>query len=161
MQGKTHPACSDITLWGRDRREEMLAALETSYRVWNACKDISIDAFRASEAVAVPLKKIRSAEEKLKSETTVCKFTATPEDLLLFLSSFSARITLILAKASIPSVESLEISLQQVTSASADPYSLSLSFSEMVASPGAIDWVCYCSWVFRVISKLMIFLGRI
>jgi Fungal specific transcription factor domain len=76
IEGKTHPASSDISLWGRDRREELMAALETSYNVWYACKDISIDAFRASEAVAVLLKRVRSAEEeKQKSETTVCKYS--------------------------------------------------------------------------------------
>lgn len=74
IDGTTHPASSDIALWGRDRREEMMAALETSYHVWHSSRDTSIDAFRASEAVAVLLKKIRSAESTVQSsETTVCK----------------------------------------------------------------------------------------
>ncbi|OKL64587.1 hypothetical protein UA08_00369 [Talaromyces atroroseus] len=121
IEGETHPGSSDITLWGRDRREEMMTALENSYNVWYACKDISIDAFRASEAVAVLLKRVRSAEEeKQRSETTV---------------------------SSIPSVESLEISPEQFIPAGADPYNLSLPFSEMVASPGAIDWVEFDRYV--------------
>jgi hypothetical protein len=83
MDGATHPASSDITLWGRDRREEMVASLETSYHVWRASKDTSIDAFRASEAVAVMLNKIRSAESTVQSsETTVCKHPTTPQNSL-------------------------------------------------------------------------------
>lgn len=88
MDVTTHPASSDITLWGRDRREEMVTALETSYHVWRASKDTSIDAFRASEAVAVMLTKIRSAESTVQStvqssgqssETTYCTHSfATP-----------------------------------------------------------------------------------
>lgn len=142
IEGQTHPASSDITLWGRDRREEMMAALETSYNVWHACKDVSIDAFRASEAVAVLLKKIRSAEEeKQRSETTVCKLTATNS------SAFDALALIFLSflVASIPSVESLEISPEFIPTApdSSDPYSLSLPFSEMVATPATIDWVSH------------------
>lgn len=40
-----------------------------------------------------------------------------------------------------PSVETLEISPPEFAVPHPDPYSLSLPFSEMVASPGAIDWV--------------------
>ncbi|EED17979.1 conserved hypothetical protein [Talaromyces stipitatus ATCC 10500] len=117
----THPSSSDIILWGHDRREEMMAALETSYHVWRASKDTSIDAFRASEAVAVLLKKIRSAESTVQSsETTV---------------------------SSMPSVESLEISPEQFVPIETDPYNLTLPFSEMVASPGAIDWVEFDRYV--------------
>ncbi|PCH07824.1 Transcription factor [Penicillium occitanis (nom. inval.)] len=124
MDGTTHPASSDITLWGRDRREEMVAALETSYHVWRASKDTSIDAFRASEAVAVMLTKIRSTESTVQS------------------SGQSSEATY----SSMPSVESLEISPkpdispEQFVPVQMDPYSLTVPFSEIVASPGAIDW---------------------
>ncbi|KUL92092.1 hypothetical protein ZTR_02197 [Talaromyces verruculosus] len=124
MDGTTHPASSDITLWGRDRTEEMVAALETSYHVWREAKDTSIDAFRASEAVAVMLTKIRSAESTVQS------------------SGQSSEATY----SSMPSVESLEISPkpdispEQFVPVQMDPYSIPVPFSEIVASPGAIDW---------------------
>jgi hypothetical protein len=60
MSGTAHPPSDDFSLWGRDRREEMMQALETSYRVWRDSKDTSIEAFRASEAVSVMLRKVRS-----------------------------------------------------------------------------------------------------
>lgn len=76
IDGITDLASSDITLWGHDRHEEMVTALETSYHVWRASKDISIDAFRASEAVAVLLKTIRGSPQStsLASDTAVCKY---------------------------------------------------------------------------------------
>jgi hypothetical protein len=58
MSVTTHPASMDISLWGKDKREEMVTALETSYHVWRDSKDTSIEAFRASEAVGVLLNKI-------------------------------------------------------------------------------------------------------
>ncbi|KAH8702172.1 hypothetical protein BGW36DRAFT_112681 [Talaromyces proteolyticus] len=121
MAVTTHPASTDISLWGRDRREEMVLALETSYHVWRASKETSIEAFRASEAVAVLLKKVRSAEDqKQKPESSV---------------------------GSMPSVETLEISPPEFAVPNPDPYSLSLPFSEMVASPGAIDWAEFDRYV--------------
>ncbi|KAL1970834.1 hypothetical protein VTN77DRAFT_2668 [Rasamsonia byssochlamydoides] len=60
LSGPTHPASSDVSLWGMDRREEMMQALETSYHVWRDSKDTSIEAFRASEALTVMLSKVRS-----------------------------------------------------------------------------------------------------
>jgi hypothetical protein len=66
----THPASSDMTLWGRDKREEMTIALEISYHAWRDSKDTSIEAFRASEAVAVLLKKVGTAEGEAHKQDT-------------------------------------------------------------------------------------------
>ncbi|CRG87344.1 putative transcriptional regulatory protein C139,03 [Talaromyces islandicus] len=121
MTVTTHPASTDISLWGKDRREEMVAALETSYYVWRASKDTSIESFRASEAVAVLLNKVRSEEsEKHMPESST---------------------------GSMPSVETLEISPPEFAVPNPDPYNLSLPFSEMVASPGAIDWAEFDRYV--------------
>jgi hypothetical protein len=55
--------------------------------------------------------------------------------------------------SSMPSVESLEISPkpeispEQFVPVQMDPYSLTLPFSEIVASPGAIDWVEFDRYV--------------
>lgn len=40
-----------------------MQALETSYHVWRDSKDRSIEAFRASEALAVILRKVRSEDQ--------------------------------------------------------------------------------------------------
>ncbi|OQV11224.1 Fungal Zn2-Cys6 binuclear cluster domain-containing protein [Cladophialophora immunda] len=50
---------SDFAIWGRDRTEEMLKALETSYYVWKEYSQESAEALRASEALAAMLEKLR------------------------------------------------------------------------------------------------------
>lgn len=49
----------DVSIWGRDRREEMLKALETSYYIWREYSEESVEALKASEALAAMLAKIR------------------------------------------------------------------------------------------------------
>lgn len=39
-----------------------------------------------------------------------------------------------------PPVETLDVSVDQFVPTDFDPFTLSLPFSEMIASPGAIDW---------------------
>ncbi|KIW56636.1 hypothetical protein, variant [Exophiala xenobiotica] len=50
---------SDLSIWGRDRRDEMLKALETSYYIWKEYSAESAEALKASEALAAMLAKIR------------------------------------------------------------------------------------------------------
>ncbi|KIW20184.1 hypothetical protein PV08_00759 [Exophiala spinifera] len=49
----------DVSIWGRDRREEMLKALERSYYIWREYSEESVEALKASEALAAMLAKIR------------------------------------------------------------------------------------------------------
>ncbi|KAF2093894.1 hypothetical protein NA57DRAFT_68922 [Rhizodiscina lignyota] len=51
--------CTDLAIWGWDRTEEMLKALETSYYIWKEYSQESAEAFKASEALAAMLEKLR------------------------------------------------------------------------------------------------------
>ncbi|KIV85801.1 hypothetical protein PV11_01458 [Exophiala sideris] len=50
---------SDMHIWGRDRHEEMSRALETSYYIWKESSGESVEALKATEALAAMLSRIR------------------------------------------------------------------------------------------------------
>ncbi|KAL4916675.1 fungal-specific transcription factor domain-containing protein [Aspergillus aurantiobrunneus] len=50
---------SDIYIWGRERREEMLAAVQRSKEIWDELRDESMDAWKASGVLGVMLNGLR------------------------------------------------------------------------------------------------------
>ncbi|KAI1618511.1 fungal-specific transcription factor domain-containing protein [Exophiala viscosa] len=50
---------SDMAIWGRDRHEEMSRALETSYYIWKESSEESVEALKATEALAAMLARLR------------------------------------------------------------------------------------------------------
>jgi hypothetical protein len=48
----------DIHTWGRERREEMLAAIRGSYEIWNELRDESLEAYKVSGVLGVMLGKL-------------------------------------------------------------------------------------------------------
>ena len=50
----------DIELWGHDRKEDMLLALENARAIWNELKDRYLEAFKAFSIVGVMLQKIQA-----------------------------------------------------------------------------------------------------
>ena len=50
----------DIELWGHDRKEEMMGALENARVIWNELKDKYLEAFKAFSIVGVMLQKIQA-----------------------------------------------------------------------------------------------------
>lgn len=50
---------SDIHIWGRDRHEEMSRALESSYYIWKEYSQESVEALKATEALAAMLARLR------------------------------------------------------------------------------------------------------
>ena len=50
----------DIELWGHDRKEEMLNALENARGIWNELKDRYLEAFKAYSITGVMLQKIQT-----------------------------------------------------------------------------------------------------
>jgi hypothetical protein len=50
---------SDISIWGSERRTEMMAALDRSKSVWDEMKDESVEAYKASSVLSVMLEKLK------------------------------------------------------------------------------------------------------
>lgn len=50
---------TDDRIWGRSRSDELLRALECSYYIWKEDSEKSVDALKASEALAAMLVKVR------------------------------------------------------------------------------------------------------
>ena len=48
----------DVYTWGRERREEMLAAIRGSCEIWNELRDESLEAYKASGILGVMLGKL-------------------------------------------------------------------------------------------------------
>ena len=53
-------ASADLYTWGLERRGDMIQALEISAEIWNEIRDQSIEAYKASELIAVMLKKLKT-----------------------------------------------------------------------------------------------------
>jgi hypothetical protein len=58
----------DIYIWGRERRDEMLAAIERARDIWHAQKDDSMEAWKAAGMITVMLEKLNVAPST--AETT-------------------------------------------------------------------------------------------
>ena len=56
----TGRSTGDLEMWGTDRREEMLAAVEYSNNIWNELRDRYIEAFKAQTMINVMLQKIQA-----------------------------------------------------------------------------------------------------
>ena len=52
---------ADLYTWGLERRGDMIKSLEVSRDIWTETKDQSIEAFKASEILAVMLKKLKTS----------------------------------------------------------------------------------------------------
>ncbi|KAJ5085319.1 hypothetical protein N7532_010090 [Penicillium argentinense] len=77
LQSSNRPS-GDIFTWGRERRDEMMAALQRSKEIWDELRDKSMEAFKASSILGVMLTKIQSAIPG--SETTTANVPFEPQD---------------------------------------------------------------------------------
>lgn len=57
----------DVEMWGTDRREEMLSAVEYSSNIWNDLKDRYIEAFKAQAMTSIMLQKVQA----IRAQTAV------------------------------------------------------------------------------------------
>ncbi|KAJ5698605.1 hypothetical protein N7462_000610 [Penicillium macrosclerotiorum] len=59
LQASGRPS-GDTYTWGRERRDEMMAAIQRSREIWDELRDESIDAWKASNLLGVMLAKLHS-----------------------------------------------------------------------------------------------------
>jgi hypothetical protein len=57
MQVSGRPS-GDTYTWGRERRDEMMAALQRSKEIWDESRDVSMEAWKASNVIGVMLSKL-------------------------------------------------------------------------------------------------------
>lgn len=60
LQASNRPS-GDTYTWGRERRDEMMVALQRSKEIWDQLRDESMEAFKASSVLGVMLTKLHSA----------------------------------------------------------------------------------------------------
>src|SRR5208282_6903189 len=60
---------NDISLWGYDRRAEMIAALETFNQFWRICKNGSVEAAKAHSLFSFVLMKANKARWSIDART--------------------------------------------------------------------------------------------
>ncbi|KAJ5290998.1 hypothetical protein N7478_000249 [Penicillium angulare] len=81
-QGYQHQAASrpsdDAYTWGRERRDEMTAALQHSKEIWDEMRDESMEAWKATSILGVMLAKLRSTVPGLETGTGNAMFE--PQD---------------------------------------------------------------------------------
>ena len=53
-------ASADLYTWGLERRGDMVRALEISAEIWNETRDQSMEAYKASELIALMLRKLKA-----------------------------------------------------------------------------------------------------
>ncbi|KAJ9629205.1 hypothetical protein H2204_008845 [Knufia peltigerae] len=113
----------DESIWGRDRREEMLKALERSYYIWREYSEESVEALKASEALAAMLAKIRP-EFGISTKYGLTRTTATTTPV-----NCQSQSTLNSATA-----------CTATQNDAAETSGLGLQVPDMFSEPGDIDW---------------------
>ncbi|OGE51031.1 hypothetical protein PENARI_c015G03127 [Penicillium arizonense] len=68
----------DTYTWGRERREEMMAALQRSKEIWDEMRDESMEAYKASSVLGVMLSKLAMAAPTLENSAGAATFE--PQD---------------------------------------------------------------------------------
>jgi hypothetical protein len=68
----------DTYTWGRERREELTAAIRLSKEIWDESRDESMDAWKASSVLGVMLGKLQMAAPSLENSTGAASFE--PQD---------------------------------------------------------------------------------
>jgi hypothetical protein len=68
----------DTYTWGRERREEMMAALQRSKEIWDEMRDESMEAYKASSVLGVMLSKLLMAAPTLENSGGAAAFE--PQD---------------------------------------------------------------------------------
>lgn len=70
---------SDVCLWSHDRRDEMLAALETALSIWETLKDRSMEAYKAHATLQVMVNALKEHQitRKTQSFSTGSTFSST------------------------------------------------------------------------------------
>ena len=67
---------NDISLWGLERRPEMMQALETSNTIWAELRDESMEAYKANEVLTVMLGKLTKRYPSASSTTAPAPSTS-------------------------------------------------------------------------------------
>ncbi|KAF2203549.1 hypothetical protein GQ43DRAFT_258364 [Delitschia confertaspora ATCC 74209] len=74
------PLASDAYRWNHDRREEMLAAIETAVGIWEGLKENSMEAYKAHATLSVMLSSLKQHQAMRQSQqafSTLPPFTTT------------------------------------------------------------------------------------
>ncbi|KAJ5306799.1 hypothetical protein PENANT_c003G08153 [Penicillium antarcticum] len=77
MQVSGRPS-GDTYTWGRERREEMMTALQRSKEIWDEMKDESMEAYKASSVLGVMLSKLLMVAPTLENSAGAATFE--PQD---------------------------------------------------------------------------------
>lgn len=77
LQASRRPS-TDTYTWGRERREEMMAAIQRSKDIWDELRDESMEAWKASSVLGVMLTKLHSTIPGVENGTGNAMFE--PQD---------------------------------------------------------------------------------
>lgn len=77
LQASGRPS-GDTYTWGRERRDEMVAALQLSKEIWEESRDESMEAWKASSILGVMLSKLHMAVPGLENSAGAASFE--PQD---------------------------------------------------------------------------------
>ncbi|KAJ5210039.1 hypothetical protein N7491_009852 [Penicillium cf. griseofulvum] len=77
LQGTGRPS-GDTYTWGRERRDEMIAAIQQSIEIWDESRDESMEAYKASAILGVMLSKLKMSASSLENPAGTASFE--PQD---------------------------------------------------------------------------------
>ncbi|KAJ6015347.1 hypothetical protein N7540_009938 [Penicillium herquei] len=66
LQASGRPS-GDTYTWGRERRDEMTAAMQRSKEIWDELRDVNMEAYKASSILGVMLSKLRNTQPNLEN----------------------------------------------------------------------------------------------
>jgi hypothetical protein len=160
------PGTSDIYTWGLDRQEDMIEALQKSRDIWQELRDISMDAYKASEMISVMLVKLKSKEQP--STQNPFSFQSNPDNpfapqqddhkleqnAAMTLGMMSGNVMAPNAFDPNPSInlsngQGLPVpAMDQGVVSAPSPFSLFGPTAMMETPPANLDWVCFhFSWM--------------
>ena len=147
----TGRSSGDTYTWGRERRDEMMAAIQRSKEIWDELRDESMEAWKASCILGVMLSKLHSTIPGLENSTgnTMVEIQDEKQNAAMTLGLLSSGMSPMNTGPSPfaePVFRMADSPMPGVVSASADvaggPLSpFSSMFSQMPDMQANLDWV--------------------
>jgi hypothetical protein len=79
LQAAGRPS-GDLYTWGRERRDEMLEAIQKAHQIWTDQKDKSMEAYKASGVLRVMLAKLTFSPQPPTTDTTNPTLLQVPDE---------------------------------------------------------------------------------
>lgn len=167
LQAAGRPS-GDMYAWGRERREEMLEALQQAHQVWEDQKDTSMEAYKASGVLRVMIAKLTFSPQPTTTTTDAAAAAINPTLLEVSDEKQNAAMTLGLLSSGMspqhPGTASLTGTGTDSTlpsagfgSAAGDPLGLTTPFGMFgqTVPDMQLDWVCFLPlFLFRFFFSL-------